>query len=90
LLSAPEEAALLSELSGRTVVVETVDDDTYANYVEHAAPPILPPERAHARATDGHAMREGYFQQLSTAVQALTGRPARSLREMLLATMSEP
>jgi NAD(P)H dehydrogenase (quinone) len=90
LLSVPEEAALLSELSGRVVVVETVDDNTYVNYVEHAVPPILPPERAHARATDGHAMREGYFRQLSTAVQALTGRPARSLREMLLTTVSEP
>jgi NAD(P)H dehydrogenase (quinone) len=87
LISAADEARLISELSGRPVSVQLLDDRMYATYVEQAVPQILPPERAVRRASDGEAMRAGYFSQLSTAVQDLTGRRPRSLAEMLAATI---
>jgi NAD(P)H dehydrogenase (quinone) len=82
LLSQTDVAALLAEQSGRPVELLTVDDETYIQGLIGGG---LPEPAARALAVWGTAIRGGYLGQLSTAVQDLTGRPPRSLGEVLSA-----
>ena len=72
-------AALLSEVSGHPVEAVAVDDDTFVDGLTAAG---LPEPAARAIATYGRAIREGYIDGTSDAVENLTGRPPRSLREV--------
>ncbi len=80
-LDATQRAALIAELGGRPVAVADVDDATYASVlVEHAG---LPQGLADELATFGAAARAGYSDAVSPAVERLTGRPPRALRDVL-------
>jgi hypothetical protein len=47
----------------------------------------IPAEGAAVIASFGRAVREGYLDQLTDAVQQLAGRPPRSLREVVAAAL---
>jgi NAD(P)H dehydrogenase (quinone) len=49
----------------------------------------VPPDAARAYASFGTAIREGVLDGVSPAVEDLTGRPPRSMREVLEAHRSE-
>lgn len=67
-------------MADRPVELLTVDDEPYVQGLIGGG---LPEPAARAIAAWGTALREGYLDQLSTAVQDLTGRPARSLGAVL-------
>ncbi len=83
---APQDlAALAAELGGRPVEVVAVDDDALvagmiANGVPEAAAPII--------LSFVVAAREGFLDTVSSAVEDLTGKPPRSLREIVVAARS--
>jgi NAD(P)H dehydrogenase (quinone) len=80
-------AALYAELGGGPVEPVFLDDDAWvAAMVEHAG---LPEPVARIYATFGAAARRGYAAVVSTAVEDLTGRPPRTVREVLEAHRSE-
>jgi NAD(P)H dehydrogenase (quinone) len=84
LLSAADKAALAAELGGRPVELVAVDDDAFiAGLQQHG----IPAEGAAVIASFGRAVREGYLDQLTDAVQQLAGRPPRSLREVVAAAL---
>ena len=78
-------AALLSEVSGHPVEAVVVDD----TFVEGLTATGLPEPAARAIATYGRAIREGYLDGTSEAVENLTGRPPRSLQEVFEAHRGE-
>jgi NAD(P)H dehydrogenase (quinone) len=86
LLTKRDEARLLTELGGRPVEVVDVDDGTL---IAHLGDLGLPRAAAEAIASFGAAIAEGYLDQISTAVQELTGRRPSSLREVLAANVAE-
>ena len=78
-LSQDNVAALLSEVSGRPVEAVAVDDE---EFVQGLAASGMPEPAARSIATFGRAIREGFISEASGAVENLTGRPPRSLREV--------
>lgn len=85
-LGQDDVAAVLSEVSGRPVEAVAVDDEAF---VEGLTASGLPEPAARAFATYGIAIREGYLGKASPAVENLTGRPPRSLREVFEAHRGE-
>jgi NAD(P)H dehydrogenase (quinone) len=82
-----EVAALYAELGGRPVEPVFLDDDAWvAAMVQHAG---VPEPVARTYATFGDAARRGYAAVVSTAVNDLTGRPPRTVREVLEAHRAE-
>jgi NAD(P)H dehydrogenase (quinone) len=82
LLSPADKAALASELGGTPVELVLVDDDAFiAGLQEHG----IPAEAAPVIASFGRAIREGYLDQRSGDVEALTGRAPRTVAEVLAA-----
>ena len=79
-LDARGQAALYAELSGSPVGVTDVDD---AGWAEAMSAHGVPREQATVYATFGASQRAGYAAVRSSAVQDITGRPPRSLREVL-------
>jgi NAD(P)H dehydrogenase (quinone) len=77
-------AALYSELSGKPVAVQQLDDDAWVR----AMSAHMPEAAARAYATFGTATRRGYAAVMSTAVADLTGNAPRSLREVLAPALS--
>ena len=86
LLDQDDVAALSSKVSGRPVEAVAVDDEAF---VRGLAASGLPEPAAHAVASFGRAIREGFLDQSSGAVENLTGRPPRSLREVFEAHRDE-
>jgi NAD(P)H dehydrogenase (quinone) len=91
LLSRAQVGDLLADVTDRPVETVAMDDEEYvAELVAHGLPPIVGAwvgdleGVAQAVATFGVAIREGAFAVVSTAVEELTGRPPRRLREVLL------
>jgi NAD(P)H dehydrogenase (quinone) len=80
----PALAALYSDVSGRRVDAIAVDDAAFVQGMLGASA-----ADDHARfgaelvASLGHAAREGYFARCTKQVEQLSGRPARSLRDVL-------
>ena len=72
-------AALFSEVSGRPVEAVAVEDEAFIEGLTSAG---VPESAAREIASYGRAIREGYIDQISGAVENLTGRPPRSLREV--------
>jgi NAD(P)H dehydrogenase (quinone) len=72
-------AALYSELSGKPVGVQQLDDDAWVA----AMSAHIPAAAAQAYATLGAAQRLGYQGFISGAVRDITGHAPRSLREVL-------
>jgi NAD(P)H dehydrogenase (quinone) len=79
-------AALLSEISGRPVEAVAVDDEEFVGGLAAAGIPELV---ARGIASYGRAIREGFIGEASGAVEFLTGRPPRSLREVFEAHRGE-
>lgn len=79
-------ASLLSEVSGRPVEAVAVDDEAFIQGLTAAG---VPEPAARAFATYGRAIREGYLDEAPGAVENLTGRPPRSLREVFEAHRDE-
>ena len=79
-------AALLSEVSGRSVEAVAVDDEAFIRGLTAAG---VPEPAAREFASYGRAIREGYIDQTSDAVEDLTGSPPRSLREVFETHRSE-
>ncbi|MGA3295152.1 MAG: SDR family oxidoreductase [Candidatus Acidiferrales bacterium] len=93
-----QAAALASELGGRPIEYVTVSDEEKLAIFDAAG---IPREYIDGMANDDgtgiwgsdemvsyeRAIREGYFSICSHHVQLLTGRPARSLREVFLANL---
>jgi NAD(P)H dehydrogenase (quinone) len=85
-LDQDDVAALLSEVSGRPVESVAVDDEAF---VRGLAASGLPEPVARGIASYGRAIREGFIGEASGAVENLTGRPPRSLREVFEANRGE-
>jgi NAD(P)H dehydrogenase (quinone) len=85
-LGQDDVAALLSEVSGRPVEVIAVDDEAFIQGLTAAG--VLEPA-AREFASYGRAIREGYIDQISGAVENLTGHPPRSLRNVFEAHRDE-
>jgi NAD(P)H dehydrogenase (quinone) len=85
-LSQDDVAALLSEVSGRPVEAVAVDDEAFIEGLTSAG---VPEPAAREIASYGRAIREGYLREASDAVENLTGRPPRSLREVFEAHRDE-
>ena len=85
-LSQDDVAALLSEVSGRPVEAIAVDDEAFIQGLTGSG--ILEPA-ARGFASYGRAIREGYLDEASDAVETLTGRPPRSLLEVFEAHRDE-
>jgi NAD(P)H dehydrogenase (quinone) len=86
LISQADLAALVTAITGRPVEAVAIDDEAAAQLLVDAG---LPPEAARTYASFGTAIREGVLDGVSPAVQDLTGRPPRSVREVLEAHRSE-
>ena len=85
-LSQGDVAALLSEVSGRPVEAVAVDDEAFIQGLTAAG---VPEPVAREFASYGRAIREGYIDQISGAVENLTGRAPRSLRQVFEAHRDE-
>lgn len=79
-------AALLSEVSGRPVEAVAVDDEAFIQGLTAAG---VPEPAAREFASYGRAIREGHIDQISGAVENLTGRAPRSLRQVFEAHRDE-
>lgn len=82
---ATELAALYGELGGRRVEAKALDDAAFIAGIVAAAGAGDDHARYGAElvATFGRAIREGYVASCTDTVARLTGRPARTLREVL-------
>jgi NAD(P)H dehydrogenase (quinone) len=85
-ISQAQLAALIGDVTGRPVEAVAIDDEAAAHALVDVG---LPPETARAYASFGTAIREGVLDVVSPAVRDLTGRPPRSVREVLAAHRSE-
>lgn len=97
LLSVPEAMQLASELSGKPIVVEPVDDEGMFAYfnslgVPRHASDIIPdgpiPWSSDDMVTFGQAIREGYFAKLTDNVERIAKRPPKTLRDVMIANQS--
>jgi len=93
LISIPEAMAMVTELSGKPITVEQVDDEGMIAYFDSLGVPrhasdIVPdgpiPWSSDDMVTFGQSIREGYFNRLSDAVERITGRQPVSLREVMI------
>lgn len=87
-----EVAAMMAEITGRPVeYVSTTDEEQYAMFDAMGIPrrPVDDqtvagiPWNSDDMVTFGQAIREGFLQIRSDDVERLTGRPARSVRQMI-------
>jgi NAD(P)H dehydrogenase (quinone) len=85
-ISQAQLAALVADVTGRPVEAVAIDDEAAAQALVDVG---LPPETARAYASFGTAIRDGVLDVVSSAVRDLTGRPPRSVREVLAAHRSE-
>jgi NAD(P)H dehydrogenase (quinone) len=94
LLTIPQAMALASELAGKPIVVEAVDDDAMFAYFDALGAPrhasdIIPdgpiPWSSDDMVTFGQSIREGYFALKTDWVEQITGRKPKSLRDVMLA-----
>jgi NAD(P)H dehydrogenase (quinone) len=83
LLTIGKLASITSELTGRPVEFEDVDDDTMLGIFQ-----AVGADRPHDLVSFGRAIRDGWLAVCSDDVQRLTSRPARSMRELLEASLA--
>jgi NAD(P)H dehydrogenase (quinone) len=93
LLSIPQALAMASEIAGKPIVVEPVDDDGMFQYFDSLGVPrhasdIVPqgpiPWSSDDMVTFAQSIREGFFDVKTDHVERITGRPPTPLREILL------
>ena len=92
-LSIPQALAMVSELAGKPIEVQPVDDEGMVAYFDSLGVPrhasdIVPdgpiPWSSDDMVTFGQAIREGFFDEVTDCVERITGRPPRDLRSVLL------
>jgi NAD(P)H dehydrogenase (quinone) len=86
LVTQAQFAELIADLTGRPVEAVAIDDDAAVQGLVAAGVPAV---AAPAYASFGTAIREGALDGVSSAVEDLTGRSPRSLRDVLEAHRSE-
>jgi NAD(P)H dehydrogenase (quinone) len=86
LVTQAQFAELIADLTGRPVEAVAIDDDAAVQGLVAAG---VPAAAAPAYASFGTAIREGVLDGVSSAVEDLTGRAPRSLRDVLEAHRSE-
>jgi len=88
----PDAMALVSEMAGKPIVIEDVDDEgMYAYFdslgVARKASDVIPdgpiPWASEGMVTFGQSIREGFMDVVSDDVERITGRPPRTLRSVL-------
>jgi NAD(P)H dehydrogenase (quinone) len=88
----PDAMALVSEMAGKPIVIEEVDDEgMYAYFdslgVARTASDVIPdgpiPWASEGMVTFGQSIREGFMDVASDDVERITGRPPRTLRSVL-------
>jgi NAD(P)H dehydrogenase (quinone) len=93
LLSIPLALKMASEISGKPIVIEPVDDDGMFAYFDSLGVPrhasdIVPagpiPWSSDDMVTFGQAIREGFFDVCSGDVERITGKKPVSLREIFM------
>lgn len=94
LITIPQAMAMASEIAGKPIVVDPVDDDAMFAYFDGLGAPrhasdIVPdgpiPWSSDDMVTFGQSIREGYFAQRTDWVERITGRRPKSLRDVMLA-----
>ena len=80
-LSSADGAAALAQVAGRPVRHESVPDDAFAAHLRRTTD--MTEHRVQITVTLGRAIREGRMDLATTVVEDLTGRPPRSLRDVL-------
>ena len=83
LVTVGDLAAIASELTGRPVEHDDVDDDAMRDIFLSAGV-----DRPGDLVSFGRAIREGWFAVPTGDVEALTGRPGRTMRELLEASLA--
>lgn len=93
LLTVAECMAIVSELSGKAIDVNTVDDDSMLAYFDAMGVPrhasdIVPngpiPWSSDDMITFGQSVRQGFFGELTDHVERLTGRKPKSMRDVMI------
>ena len=88
----PDAMALVSEMAGKPILIEPVDDEgMYAYFdslgVARKASDIVPdgpiPWASEGMVTFGQSIREGFMEVVSDDVERITGRKPRTLRSVL-------
>ena len=87
----PDAMALVSEMAGKPIVIEPVDEGMYAYFnslgVARKASDVVPdgpiPWASEGMVTFGQSIREGFMDIASDDVERITGRPPRTLRSVL-------
>ena len=91
LLTVPQAMAMVAEMAGKPIEVVPVDDEGMHAYfdalgavrkAEDLTPETPLPWASEGMVTFGQAIREGYFNVLSDAVERITGKPPRTLRSV--------
>lgn len=87
-----EVTSILAEVTGKQIVYVSVDDDQQYAIFDSMGIPRRPvddhyvggiPWNSDDMVTFGQAIREGFLELCTNDVEALTGRPARSVRQMI-------
>ncbi|MGE5721500.1 MAG: SDR family NAD(P)-dependent oxidoreductase, partial [Sphingomonadales bacterium] len=85
---------MAAEIAGKPIVVEPVDDEGMFRHFDslgiprHASDDVPEgpiPWCSSDMVTFGQSIREGYFDVLTDHVERITGRPPKTLREVMLA-----
>ena len=88
----PDAMALVSQMAGKPIEIEPVDDEGMYLYfdslgVARKASDIVPdgpiPWASEGMVTFGQSIREGFMNVVSDDVERITGRPPRTLRSVL-------
>jgi NAD(P)H dehydrogenase (quinone) len=88
----PAAMALVSQMAGKPIVVERVDDEGMFAYFDSLGVPrkasdVVPdgpiPWASEGMVTFGQSIREGFMDVASDDVERITGRPPRPLRSVL-------
>ncbi|MET0365831.1 MAG: NAD(P)H-binding protein [Sphingobium sp.] len=94
LITIPQAMAMASEIAGKPIVVDAVDDEAMFAYFDALGAPrhasdIVPngpiPWSSDDMVTFGQSIREGYFALKTDWVEQITGRKPKSLRDVMLA-----
>jgi NAD(P)H dehydrogenase (quinone) len=87
----PDAMGLVSQMSGRPIEIEPVDDEGMYRYFDslgavrkaaHLTPETPIPWASEGMVTFGQAIREGHMDVLSDDVERITGRAPRALRSV--------
>ena len=93
-MTIPQALALASEIAGKPIVVERVDDDGMRAHFDSLGIPrhasdVVPsgpiPWSSDDMVSFGRSIREGYFNKLTQHVKQITGQSPKPLREVMLA-----